>query len=216
MRACLAALCGTVLASAFALALGACSGSFFRSSAPATSTYLLSIKAAERSGAVAIPADLTVLMPHVRTGLNNDRIAALYPDRRLDYFAAARWSGPLDEVVQDLALQVFHGRFRNVGTDTSAFNGGYWLEIDVVDFQAEYSGSAVDAAPTAHVLLRARVGNGGDRRVLGEFVANARQAAEANRLAPVVAAYEVAAQRALDEIVERSTQTLARLPATPP
>ena len=211
MRACLAVLLGAVLAAA----LGACTGSFFKSSAPPISTYLLSVKPDVQAGAVAIPADLTVLMPHVRTGLNNDRIAALYPDRRLDYFAAARWSGPLDEVVQDLALQAFHGRFRNIGTDASAFNGGYWLEIDVVDFQAEYSGSAA-AAPTAHVLLRARVGNGGDRRVLGEFVANARQAAADNRLAPVVAAYEVAAQRALDEIVERSTQTLAGLPTPPP
>ena len=27
------------------------------------------------------------------------------------------------------------------GTDTSAFGGGYWLEIEVMDFQAEYTGS---------------------------------------------------------------------------
>jgi ABC-type uncharacterized transport system auxiliary subunit len=201
MRACLAVLLSVVLA------LGACTGSFFKSSAPPTSTYLLSVKADAPSGAVAIPADLTVLTPRVRTGLDNDRIAALYPDRRLDYFAAARWSGPLDEVVQDLALQAFHGRFRNVGTDTSAFRGGYWL-----DFQAEYTGSATAAAPTAHVHLHARVGNGIDRRVLGEFDADARQAAAENHLAAVIAAYEAAAQRALDEIVEQSTQTLAALP----
>jgi ABC-type uncharacterized transport system auxiliary subunit len=208
MKACLAVLLSVVLA------LGACTGSFFKSSAPPTSTYLLSVKADAPSGAVAIPADLTVLTPRVRTGLDNDRIAALYPDRRLDYFAAARWSGPLDEVVQDLALQAFHGRFRNVGTDTSAFRGGYWLELEVVDFQAEYTGSAA-AAPTAHVHLHARVGNGIDRRVLGEFDADARQAAAENHLAAVIAAYEAAAQRALDEIVEQSTQALAALP-TPP
>ena len=212
MRACRAALCATLLASA--LALGACSGSFFKSSAPATSTYLLSIKAEERPGAVAIPADLTVLMPRVRTGLDNDRIAALYADRRLDYFAAARWSGPLDEVVEDLALQAFHGRFRNVGTDTSAFNGGYWLEIEVVDFQAEYTGSPTDG-PTAHVHFRVRVGNGSDRHVLVGFDADARQAAAENRLTAVVAAYEAASQRAFGEIVEKSTQMLAGIAAPP-
>jgi cholesterol transport system auxiliary component len=210
MRACPAALLGAVLA----VAVGACTGSFFKSSAPPTSTYMLSVTAEVEAGAVAIPADLTVLMPRVRTGLDNDRIAALYPDRRLDYYAAARWSGPLDEVVQDLALQAFHGRFRNVGTDSSAFNGGYWLEIEVVDFQADYTGSAPGAGPTAHVRLRARVGNGGDRRVIGEVEADARQAAADNRLGAVVAAYEVAAQRALGEIVQKSTQTLAGLPAT--
>jgi cholesterol transport system auxiliary component len=210
MRACRAALAVAVLA----VAVGACTGSFFKSSAPPTSTYMLSVTAEAPAGAVAIPADLTVLMPRVRTGLDNDRIAALYPDRRLDYYAAARWSGPLDEVVQDLALQAFHGRFRNVGTDSSAFNGGYWLEIEVVDFQADYTGSAPGAAPTAHVQLRARVGNGADRRVIGEVQADARQAAAGNRLGAVVAAYEVAAQRALGEIVEKSTQTLAGVPAT--
>jgi cholesterol transport system auxiliary component len=210
MRACPAALAVAVLA----VAVGACTGSFFKSSAPPTSTYMLSVKAEAEAGAVAIPADLTVLMPRVRTGLDNDRIAALYPDRRLDYYAAARWSGPLDEVVQDLALQAFHGRFRNVGTDSSAFNGGYWLEIEVVDFQADYTGSAPGAGPTAHVQLRARVGNGGDRRVIGEVEADARQAAADNRLGAVVAAYEAAAQRALGEIVEKSTQTLAGAPAT--
>ena len=212
MKACLAGLFCAVLAAAFC----GCTGSFFKSSAPAKSTYLLSADAAAQGGAVAIPADLTVLMPRVRTGLDNDRIAALYRDRRLDYFAAALWSGPLDEVVQDLALQAFHGRFRNVGTDTSAFNGGYWLEIEVVDFQAEYTGSAPDAAPTAHVRLLARVGNGGDRRVLGEFEADVRQPAAQNRLTAVVAAYDAAAGRALGEIVERSTQMLAGLPTTRP
>jgi ABC-type uncharacterized transport system auxiliary subunit len=169
-----------------------------------------------QAGAVAIPVDLTVLMPRVRTGLDNDRIAALYPDRRLDYYAAARWSGPLDEVVQDLALQAFHGSFRNVGTDTSAFRGGYWLELEVVDFQTEYAGSAPYAAPTAHVHLHARIGNGLDRRVLGEFDADARQAAAENRLAAVISAYEGAARQALDEIVAQSTQTLATLPTPSP
>jgi ABC-type uncharacterized transport system auxiliary subunit len=212
VRACLAALLGAVLAAT----VGGCSGSFFKSTAPATSVYLLSIKVEAQPGDIAIPADLTVLMPHVRTGLDSDRIAALYPDRKLDYFAAARWSGPLDEVVQDLALQALQGRFRNVGTDTSAFNAGYWLEIDVVDFQAEYTGAASDAGPTAHVRLRARVGNGSDRRVLGEFEADARQPAAQNRLAAVVAAYEAAAQRALGEIAEKSSQRIAGLPPAPP
>jgi ABC-type uncharacterized transport system auxiliary subunit len=211
MRACLAAVLGAVIA----VASSACTGSFFKSSAPATSTYLLSVKAETQTGAAAIPADLTVLTPRVRTGLNSDRIAALYPDRRLDYFAAARWSGALDEVVQDLALQAFHGHFRNVGTDTSAFRGGYWLELEVVDFQAEYTAPAPGAGPTAHVHLHARVGNGIDRHVLGEFDADARQAAAENHLAAVVAAYEVAAQQALDQIAEQSTQALARLPPPP-
>ncbi len=202
------------------LALAACTGSFFKSNAPPPTTYLLSVRTPPAADAVGIPADLTVLLPRVRTGLETDHIAALYPDHRLDYLAGARWSGPLDEVVQDLVLQAFRGRFRNVHTDTSAFEAGYWLEIDVVDFQAEYDVNGGGSAPTAHVHLLARVGSAGDRHVLGEFEADVREPAAANHLTAVVAAYDTAVDRALAEIVERTTQTLARVaskaPAPPP
>jgi ABC-type uncharacterized transport system auxiliary subunit len=193
--------------------LGACTGSLFRSHAPASITYLLSVE--PRAGAAAeIPADLTVLMPRVRTGLDTDRIAVLYPDRRLDYFAAARWSGPLDETLQDLLLQAFRtdARFRNVHTDTSAFVAGYWLEVDVVDFQAEYAASSGGAPPTVHVHLLGRVGNAGDRRVIGQFEAEARQAAADDRLTGIVAAFNQAANAALADLVAGGVAALASAP----
>jgi cholesterol transport system auxiliary component len=204
-----------LLAAALAAALAACTGSFFKSSQPPPSTYLLSVTPQAAPAGGAMPVDLTVLLPRVRTGLDTDRIAALYPDGKLDYFAGARWSGPLDEVVQDLVLQAFRSRFRNVGTDTSAFNAGYWLEIEVVDFEAEYVSSRPGGAPSVHVQLLARVGNAGDRRMLGNFEADARQPAADNRLSAVVAAYDGAANRALAEIVAQTTKTLADLPRTP-
>jgi cholesterol transport system auxiliary component len=196
------------------LALAACSGSLFQSKTPPPSVYLLSAKAVP-SGAEIIPVDLAVLKPRVRTGLDTDLIAALYPDRRLDYFAGARWSGPLDEVVQDLALQAFRGRarFRNVHADASAFGSGYWLEIDVADFQAEYftdRGAAGGGAPTVHVHLIGRVGNSSDRRILGRFEADQRQPATDNRVTAIVEAYNQAADAALGQIVAETAETLNR------
>jgi cholesterol transport system auxiliary component len=211
MRAFLALLFTGVLAAS----LAACTGSFFKSHQPPPSTYLLSVTPPPAPAGAAMAVDLTVLLPRVRTGLNTDRIAALYPDGKLDYFAGARWSGPLDEVVEDLVLQSFRGRFRNVGTDTSAFNAGYWLEIEVVNFQAEYEVSRPGGGPTVHVQLIARVGNAGDRRMLGNFEADARQPAADNRLSAVVAAYDAAANKALGEIVGQTTKTLEDLPKTP-
>ena len=143
-----------------------------------------------------------MLLPRVRTGLETDRIAALYPDRRLDYFAGARWSGPLDEVMQDLMLQAFRGRFRNVHTDTSAFDGGLLAGDGRGGFPGRVCREA-GGAPTAHVHLLVRVGNADDRRVLGEFEADVRQPAADNRLTAVVAAYDAAADRALAAIVGR-------------
>jgi ABC-type uncharacterized transport system auxiliary subunit len=191
-----------------ALTVGACTGSLFHSNAPSPSTYLLSVKPAGVAPGAVMQTDLTVLTPRVRTGLDTDHIAVLYPDRRLDYFAAARWSGPLDEVFQDLALQAFraYGQFRNVHTDTSAFGAGYWLEIDVVDFQAEYSTDA--GPPTAHVRVLGRVGTSRDRRIVDQFEADARQAAADNRLTAIVDAYNRAADTALAKIVEDTVEAL--------
>jgi cholesterol transport system auxiliary component len=209
MRACLAL--------AALVALGACTGSLFRSHSPAATTYLLSV-APPAAPVAELPMDVTVLMPRVRTGLDTDRIAVLYPDHRLDYFAAARWSGPLDETVQDLVIQALRAdaHVRNAHTDTSAFVAGFWLEVDVVDFQAEYAAGSQGAPPTIHVRLLGRIGTAGDRRVLGQFEAQARRAAADERLTAIVGAFNEAVNEALAELVKQSVATLRAAPAEHP
>src|ERR1700743_2464573 len=155
-----------VLTAFLGLALAACGG-LFKNKIPPPPMYLRSAAsrpAAAGSSENPTPVDLAVLRPRVRAGLDTDRIAALYPDRRMDYFANVRWSGPLDEVVQDLAVQEIHTNpgLRNVSADISVFASPYWLESEVMDFQAEYPASG--GAPTAHVHLQARVGSSADRR----------------------------------------------------
>jgi cholesterol transport system auxiliary component len=187
----------------------ACSGSLFQSKVVAPSTYLLSAPSAASSAAPApLAADLAVLKPRVRAGLDTDRIAVLYPDRRLQYFADARWSGSLDDVVQDLAVQAFRNgaQLQNVSADASVFGSGYWLEIEIADFQAEYASAG--APPTINVRLLARVGSAGARHILGSFNAGARQTATDNRLTAIVDAYERAVNAALAEIVEGTSRTL--------
>jgi len=103
-----------------------------------------------------------VIRPRVRAGLDTDRIAALYPDRRLEYFADARWSGPLDEVIQQLVVQQFHAtaNLRNVSVEASVFASNYWLEIEVADFQAEYSAGAAPPVATricSFIAMRLRL-----------------------------------------------------------
>jgi ABC-type uncharacterized transport system auxiliary subunit len=196
------------------LALSGCTGSLFKSKEPAQSVYLLTIAPGAAAAKPVIPADITILRPRVRPGLDTTLIAALYPDRRLDHFAGARWSAPLDEVVQDLTLQAFRAdaRVQNVHTDISSFGTGYWLEIDVADFQAEYgaSGSAAGSGPpTIHVRLAARLGASGDRHVLGQFEADVRENAADNRLTAIVDAYDRAASSALARIVADMGQALS-------
>jgi cholesterol transport system auxiliary component len=194
--------------------LGGCAGSLFKTQVAPPTVYLLSASAGGAANdAPQLMVDLAVLKPRVRPGLDNDHIAALYPDRRLDYFADARWSGPLDEVVQDLVVQLFHSRagLRNVSGDESAFASAYWLEIVVTDFQAEYAtGSPGDGAPpSVRVHFLARIGSSGERRIIGRFEADARQTATANRLSAIVDAYDRAANQALLQIAADCAAALA-------
>jgi cholesterol transport system auxiliary component len=188
--------------------LAAC-GSFFQTKAAPPTLYLLSMTSrTPASASAALAVDLAVLKPRVRVGVDTDRIAALYPDRRLDYFANVRWSGPVDEIVQELAVQEFHGSgaVRNVSGDASVFASSYWLELEVADFQAEYS--AAGSPPIVHVKLLARVGSSMDRRVLARFEADAREPAADNRMGAIVDAYNRAADKTLSSIVANCVDTL--------
>jgi cholesterol transport system auxiliary component len=196
------------------MCLAACTGSLFQSKAAPPTVYLLSAgvgAAAPVSPAAPTAVDLAVLKPRVRPGLESDRIAVLYADRRLDYFADARWSGPLGEVIQDLAVQALrsHANLRTVSGDASVFASPYWLEIEVRDFQAEYASGAT--APTVHVNILARLGGSGDRRILGQYAANAQQPAAENRLTAIVDAYAHAADAALAQIAAQAGESLARI-----
>jgi cholesterol transport system auxiliary component len=199
-----------VLIGLASVTLAACAGSLFKNKAAPPTMYMLS--AARKTPADPsrdnVAADLAVLRPRVRAGLDTDRIAALYPDRRMDYFADVRWSGPLDEVLQDLAVQEFHVDLKvsNVSADASVFASAYWLEIEVMAFQAEYS--AAGGPPTVHVHFQARLGNSGDRHVLARFEPDVREAAGDNRMSAIVDAYNRAADQALSDIAAGVAATL--------
>jgi cholesterol transport system auxiliary component len=198
-----------------ATCLSACTGLFQSKSAPPTIYVLSAAAPAQAPPDSRVPADLAILKPKMPTGLEMDRIAVLYPDRRLDYFADARWSGPLNEVLQDFAVREFHlhGNLRSVSGDTSVFASVYWLELEFSDFQAEYTPAA--AAPAVHVRLLARLGRSGDRHILGQFEADALQPAAQNRLTAIVDAYAQAADAALGEIVAAAAAVLAKNSQTP-
>jgi ABC-type uncharacterized transport system auxiliary subunit len=194
-----------------ALLLCGCGGSLFQTKVAPPSMYVLSATP-ETPAAVDAPriaVNLAILRPRVRAGLDTDRIAALYPDRRLEYFADARWSGPLDEVIQQLAVQQFHAtaNLRSVSADASVFASDYWLEIEVTNFQAEYSAAA--APPSVHVHFLARVGTSTDRHLLAVFEANAADQASGNRMSAIVDAYNRAADQALAAIVSSTMRTLS-------
>jgi len=227
-------LLGLLALAAFA-ALSGCAGSLFKTSGVPPEVYELAAPPAAAPTPAAAPAltppaglpaeggpaamasgpagatiDLAVHKPRVRIGLDDDLIAVLYPDRRLDHLAHARWSGPLDEMLQDLILETFRARTSAVvaaHADTSAFGSRYWLEVDVDDFQAEYGSG--DAPPVIHVHAAARLGGASDRQILGRFDLEARAPASANRVGAIVEAYNRAVDDVLTDLVNRTLASLA-------
>ena len=195
------------------LALAACGGSLFQSKAPPASVYLLSAGAAAPSGA-ELPADLAVLQPRVRTGLDTDLIAVLYPDRRLDYFAGARWSGPLDRGgARPRVAGISHRRqtaqrpcgILRLRQRLLARNRRCGLSGRIFRRHGRRRQRCADGpcAPARAASALRRPAHP------GTFEADDRQRAADNRLTAIVEAYNRAADAALAQIVADTTRTLS-------
>lgn len=193
-----------------AASLAGCAGALLRTKLDPPVVYQL--KTGRGAPHRPIAADLRVLTPLVRAGLDTDRIAASYPDGRLDYFADARWSGRLAVVIGQLAVREFRARsgLRNVVGAASALRPPLWLELEVTEFQADYP--AAGGPPVIHVQLIARLGDARHGTTLGSYAAGASQVALANRMTAIVAAFDAAADAALDPIVTAVDQRLSAGP----
>ena len=162
-------------------------------------TYLL--RAAPAPGSVAVQGVLSVLLPLVQPGLDSDRIMLTRGGQELDHFAASRWSDSLPRVVAALAVQSLAGSsgFASVlEAGRGPVASDYELLLTVRHFEATYD--AEGSAPVIRVAFECTLTAGTPRRVLGHCDATASEPASGNRMAAIVAAMELAAQRALAEV----------------
>jgi cholesterol transport system auxiliary component len=198
---------GFVLAAC--MALGGCSG--LQSRTPPTEIYLLqpampgaAAPAASAGGASAAAGELptlAVLTPVVTPGLDNERIALIQADGRLDSFAASRWPADLQQVLVPLLVDALRagGRFRAVHSETEPFNADYVLQLEVRQFAADYAGGA--AVPTARVQFVATLARSSNRVPVRSIRVEQSAAAAANRMTAVVRAFNQATGAAFGELV---------------
>lgn len=187
------------------LLLAACAPTLERN-APEPRIYRLVPPAVEAGGPLA--ADLLVLRPVVAEGLRGPRIASLWPGNRLDYFAGARWSGDLGEVVQGAAVEALSaaGRLRNVEAEPGRFGATHVLGLEVRRFEADY---VAGTPPVARVTLVATIGRQASRRALATWTASAEEPASSNSMGGVTAALDAAFSRALADLLQRGQEALA-------
>lgn len=199
-----------VLLTAAAAVLAGCSGGL-KSDAPAAQAYVIAAAPAP-SATAALPARLQIAYPTMQPGLESDRIALIRPDRRLDYYAASRWAGPLPEVIEALAVETFRasGGLTAVQEDGSPFTPDYVLRMAVRHFEANYTEADGAGVPRVRVTIDCTLGRRADRVALAHFVADGAADAEANRLGAIVAAFERAAQTAFAIAYDRTLEAVAR------
>jgi ABC-type uncharacterized transport system auxiliary subunit len=208
------------------LALSGCSG-LFHSTAADVQLYVLQAPpavsvgtagpAAEGSAARNAAPTLRLARPLPAPGLNTDRIVLTRPDNRLDYFAGARWSGPLSDVVSELLLAVFRAdpAWSAAVDDRGTLNADYLLQTWVDRFSADYA-TQTDP-PTIRVDLHCLLIRRSDGVLLGSFAVSQSQPAPRNRMAGVVAVFSQVADQALVAVAAQADQLLrsAKSPAAP-
>lgn len=188
------------------LPLLASCGNVLKSDAPAEQVYVLHPAgpgAAAPANTMPINAVLIVPRPDVQPALASHRIALTQPGNRLDYFAGSRWGAALPQVLGALAVEsLLASNTFTVVTDDSRNVGSadFQLLLTVRHFEAQYESDAADAAPRARVAIECLLTSVTPRKVVGRCDAEMLVPARANRMGEIVAALDIAAQRALTEV----------------
>ena len=196
-RWCLPALAGWM-----PLLLAGCSG-LFNSNVPLSQVYVLRPTwpaAGVPTAAATEPSTVQVMLPQAVPGLASDNIIVLRSGERLDHYRGARWPAAAPGLLQALAIEALRTahRFAMVESDAGPFAADYVLSLELTHFEVEYTGAG---APTVHVALVCSLGRRGSRDVIASFSADSRVTAAADRMQPVVAAFERATGEALSQLV---------------
>jgi cholesterol transport system auxiliary component len=178
-----------------ALLLSGCSG-LLESKAPLQQTYVITPADATIAGAPQLDVDLAVSQPSSAPGLNTDRILLLREGRRLDYYAKAQWGAQAPRVMQYFVIAALQAQnlFRSVTSDDVRTTAPYVLDVELRDFQAEYSAAGVP--PTVRVTIVASLMRVHDRSLIAVVPVTETATASQDRMGPIVAAFESAARQA--------------------
>jgi cholesterol transport system auxiliary component len=188
--------------------LAGCTTSLFDSESPVPMNYVLASAPATTLSLPHTDVDVAVERPDAAPGLDSDRIAVL-KGRQLDYYRGVRWGSPAPEVVQVLLVDSFEDQhiFRSVTREQSRVGSDYVLDLQLRDFQAEYSpGSAVPMIRVAAVVRLVRVP---DRKLIATVTAESRAPAAEDRMEAVAAAFEKAADAVALDLLNQLAPVVA-------
>lgn len=198
---------GVLIAAGLSLA-GCSTGSLFDSDTPVPQSYVLAPAAAASGDPTPAPVDVSISRPDLAPGLDSDRIAVL-KERELDYYRGVRWGSRALELIQTLVVDSLEDQrlFRSVTAEQTRVAGDYVLDLQVRDFQAEYTDAA--DVPTMHVAFIGRVIRVIDRKLVATVSADAKIPAKEDRLPEVLVAFERASHEAIVNMGKQVSQVVA-------
>ncbi len=186
---------------------GCSTGSLFDSDTPVPRSYVLA-PAPPAVNAAPAPVDVSVSRPDLGSGLDTDRIAVL-KGRHLDYYRGVRWGSRALELIQNLVVDSLQDQhlFRSVTPEQARVAGDYVLDLQVRDFQSQYSDRA--DVPTVRVAMVGRLIRIVDRELVAIVTSEANVEAQDDRLSAVMAAFESASHRAILDLGAKLASVVA-------
>lgn len=181
-----------------------------------TSTYTLHPKetvAAPAKGAAAV----IVAKPELPPGLSTQRIALQFGKAQMDYYAAARWSAGLDELMQAVLIQAARQGLKGVAVSTpeEGVAARARLAVKVTEFQPVYQDTP-DTIPTLRIGLTVTVLSQPAGATQAQFSVKKTAPAAANTLTEVTKGLDSLFQAAAAEAVEKAAPALRRSAAAVP
>jgi len=182
-----------------ALALAGCGG--LLTNPETRRMYQVTAATSFAPGLPHVAAQVTVGPVDAPAGLDTTRIALSRSALSLDYFADVAWSDKAPAMVRaalhDSAQN--SGAFAAVGSDTFNLRADYLLKTELRDFEAVYDSQG--AGPTATIVMSLTLIKLPGDTVVAQTVISQRQAAGSNEIPTIVAAFNTALDRALQEAV---------------
>ena len=164
--------------------LGGCAGSLTTSTEPQQTIYTLRPVAATGVTSSASARILEIAVPSLPPGMDRDRIALFLQDGlKIDYYASARWSSNLEDVIQDVTRRSAGAVLPYVVAVTSNQDIGadYKLQMKINEFQPVYDVDS-KAAPVLKASVEFTLIRLPEDRVISSFTLSKQAVPAENKL----------------------------------
>jgi len=188
---------------------GLLSGCSLASREPVRHTYLLTPQ--PTSVKVTPTAHLKIGTINAAPGLDRSRIVLHVSTYRMDHYASARWPDNLPDYLRAILLENLSRSHVTASVSTGNLGAApnYTLQLQVLDFQAEYQHSLEDIPEVFIQIELTLLRPQSQEIVLNKWYTSHKQASE-NRMSAIISSFNEAFQEIQDAMIVDINQAIIR------